>query len=335
MHTGASSVPPREDSAAQIERQAADWLAQQASNTWSAADQAQLTQWLESSTANTVAYLRLEAAWSQANRLKALGVASRPERSMPHRSRRRSVWSRFRAMSSAAGVMLVMTLGVLGYLWFPGGASLRTPIGAVTAVPLADGSKVTLNTDSQIRIAVTDRERRINLGRGEAFFEVARDPTRPFVVVAGHCRVIALGTQFSVWREADEVRVVVTEGRVRVERSDTPASDDPATEIAAGSIAHAGDAGVLVEHKRPDEVEETLGWRRGFLFFHDLPLAAAIAEFNRYNQNKIVIDSPAIAGIRISGSFRSTNVSGFVHLLRDGFSINVEQRGEQIVLSGG
>lgn len=328
-------MSPSEDSAARIERQAADWLARQASNAWSATDQAQLTQWLESSTANKVAYLRLEAAWARANRLSALGVASRPERPAPRKSRCRSVWSGFHVVSLAAGVMLVVTLGVLGCLWLPGGSSFRTAIGAITAVPLTDGSRITLNTDSQIRIAVSEHERQINLGRGEAFFEVAKDPTRPFVVVAGHCRVVALGTRFSVWREADEVRVVVTEGRVRVERSDAPASDDPTTEIAAGSIAHAGDGGVLVEHKRLDEVEETLGWRHGFLFFHDLPLIEAIAEFNRYNRNKIVIASPDIAAIRISGSFRSTNVSGFVHLLRDGFSISVEQRGEQIVLTGG
>ena len=123
----------------------------------------------------------------------------------------------------------MMTLGILGYLWPHGGSSFRTAIGAITAVPMSDGSKVTLNTDSQIHIAVTGHERRINLGRGEAFFEVAKDPNRPFVVVAGHCRVVAVGTQFSVWREADEVRVVVTEGRVRVERDDAPSGDAQAT----------------------------------------------------------------------------------------------------------
>ena len=328
-------MPPSEGSAAAIEQQAADWLARQASGSWSATEQAQLTQWLDTSTAHRVSFLRLEAAWSQANRLKALGVTSRPARVPRRRTRRRAVWSRYRVVSLAAGVMLVMVFGTLGYLGVSGGSSFRTAVGAVSAVPMSDGSKVTLNTDSQVRISVTGQERRVSLGRGEAFFEVTKDPKRPFVVVAGRCRVVAVGTQFSVWREADEVRVVVTEGRVRVERNDTPTRDDPTTEVSAGSIAHAGDAGVLVEHKRPGEVEEALGWRRGFLFFHDLPLGEAVAEFNRYNRARIVIDSPDIAGIRISGSFRSTNVSGFVHLLRDGFSINVEQRGEHFILTGG
>lgn len=328
-------MPTREGSAAQIEQQAADWLARRSNGSWSATDQAHLTPWLDSATAHKVAFLRLEAAWTQANRLKSLGIASRPARAPRRRGRWRRLWNRHRVLSLAAAVVLVMTLGVLGYFGLPGGSSFRTPVGAVAAVPMSDGSQVTLNTDSQIQISVTEQERRVSLGRGEAFFEVAKDPKRPFVVVAGHCRVVAVGTQFSVWREADEVRVVVTEGRVRVERDNAPAGDDPTAEIAAGSVAHAGDAGVLVEHRRLGEVEETLGWRGGFLFFHDIPLSEAIAEFNRYNRARIVIDTPGIGAIRITGSFRSTNVSGFVHLLRDGFSINVEQRGEQFILTGG
>ena len=121
---------------------------------------------------------------------------------------------------------------------------------------------------------------------------------------------------------------------MRVERSDGEARDEPSAEVAAGSVAHAGDAGVLVQQKRLSEVEEDLSWRRGFLFFHDVPLTEAIAEFNRYNREKIVIGSPAVAAVRIGGNFRSTNVAGFVRLLQDGFSIHAERRGGQIVLTG-
>ena len=330
------------DSSAQIEERAADWLARRASGSWSASDELQLAQWLQASTAHKVAFLRLEAAWSQANRLKALGAGILPRSiTAPGQWRRRAqsplpggVRRYFRTLPLAAGVLLVMALGAVGYLWPTGGPSFRTAVGAVVAVPMSDGSKVTLNTDSQIRIAVTETERRVNLGRGEAFFEVAQDPSRPFVVVVGDCRIVALGTKFSVWREASEVRVAVTEGRVRVERSDGAALDGPAAEIAAGSVAHAGDAGVLVQHKRLSEVEEDLSWRRGFLFFHDVPLTEAVAEFNRYNREKIVIASPAVAAVRIGGNFRSTNVAGFVRLLQDGFSIHTERRGEQIILTG-
>lgn len=327
MLSGASKADPRVDNSAQIEEQAADWLAKRACVSWSASDEQQLADWLQASTAHKVAFLRLEAAWNQANRLKALGVGMRP-RGIPVRRY-------LLPMPLAASFLLVMVLGAVGYLWPFGGPSYQSAVGATVAVPMSDGSKVTLNTDSQIRIAVTATQRRVNLRRGEAFFEVAQDPSRPFIVVVdGNCKIVALGTKFSVWREASEVRVAVTEGRVRVERSDGEARDEPSAEVAAGSVAHAGDAGVLVQQKRLSEVEEDLSWRRGFLFFHDVPLTEAVAEFNRYNREKIVIGSPAVAAVRIGGNFRATNVAGFVRLLQDGFSIHAERHDAQIVLTG-
>jgi transmembrane sensor len=357
------------DSAEQIEEQAADWLARRSGGDWSDADEAQLAGWLQASTAHKVAFIRLEAAWSQANRLRALGAGTQPgtiparghwgraasfdadlpvgvaasasvtefgdELPQPPPLTRGVVGQYAKMVSLAAGVLLAVALGLMVYFVRLGGPSFRTTVGGVAAIPLSDGSKVTLNTDSQIRIAVTRSERRVNLGQGEAFFEVAKDPSRPFVVVAGDCRVVAVGTKFSVWREASEVRVAVTEGRVRVERDDRDAHQDlAAQEIDAGSIAHASDSGLLVQRKRLSEVEEDLSWRRGFLFFHDVPLAQAVAEFNRYNAERIVIATPSIADIRIGGNFRSTNVAGFIRLLQDGFSIRAEQRGNEIVLSG-
>src|SRR5262249_39417186 len=98
----------------------------------------------------------------------------------------------------------------------------RTPVGGIESVPTADGSTITLNTDSQIRVALSASERRIELKHGEAYFEVAHDPNRPFVVHAGNKRVIAVGTKFSVRRDYDDVQVVVTEGKVRLEGDDSP-----------------------------------------------------------------------------------------------------------------
>jgi transmembrane sensor len=319
---------------AQIEECAADWLAKRESGSWSASDDAQLSEWLRASTAHRVALLRLEAAWQQANRLRALGTQQRGGlhlRTAPQPRIRRS----HRMAPLAASVLLAIALGVVGPLCIPVGSSFRTAVGAVAAVPMPDGSKVTLNTDSQIRIALTESERRVNLGRGEAFFEVAHDPSRPFVVVAGDCKVVAVGTKFSVWREANEVRVAVVEGRVRVEGNDSGVREEAAAEIVAGSVAHAGDAGVLVQHKPLGEVEEELSWRRGFLVFRGVPLTEAVAEFNRYNREKIIIGSPAIADIRIGGNFRSTNAAGFVRLLKDGFAIHVDRHGDRIILTGG
>jgi transmembrane sensor len=197
---------------------------------------------------------------------------------------------------------------------------------------MSDGSNVTLNTDSEIRVALTAKERRIDLEHGEAFFDVAHDHTRPFVVHAGDKRVTAVGTKFAVRREPDGIRVVVTEGKVLVQ---TGGTDDTgsAEPVSAGTIARASDAGVLLQPQQSTEAEDVLSWRHGVLVFRQMTLGEASAEFNRYNARKIVIEDPAVARMRVAGSFRANNVDAFVRLLERGYPLHVEERGEQFLLS--
>src|SRR5258708_31845445 len=98
-----------------------------------------------------------------------------------------------------------------------------TEIGAREMVPLADGSKVELNTDTRIRTVVTKERRTVWLDRGEAYFEVVPDTSRPFVVLAGSRRITVVGTKFAVRRDGDEVQVKVPEAIVHVEALDGPA----------------------------------------------------------------------------------------------------------------
>src|SRR3981189_822736 len=99
-------------------------------------------------------------------------------------------------------------VGVGWTAWSQQGTSYRTAIGGIAAISMKDGSTVTLNTNSDIRVALSETERRVDLEKGEAFFEVAKDPNRPFVVRVGDQRVIAVGTKFSVRREPNHVRVI-------------------------------------------------------------------------------------------------------------------------------
>ena len=225
-------------------------------------------------------------------------------------------------------------------------------------MPLADGSHLTLNTATQVLVELTPQERHIRLEDGEAFFQVAKDPNRPFVVEVGNKRVVAVGTEFSVRRTGDDMRVVVTEGKVRVESGSDGAAGSSqlaavgerkgvaaaSTEIAPqrrpgevfltpGSVASAGDDGVVVEQKPVSEAEDDLTWRHGYLTFHDASLADAVAEFNRYNAHKIVIQDPAVAAIRISGSFRALNYEAFVRVLGAGFAIHARSTDDTTTLT--
>jgi transmembrane sensor len=211
------------------------------------------------------------------------------------------------------------------------GPAYQTPIGAVETLAITDGSHVILNTDSEIRVALSPRERGIHLERGEAFFEVAKDPHRPFVVHAGAVSVTAVGTQFSVRRRQTDTLVVVTEGVVRVgNTAANPVSDGQS--VKAGQLARISDTGVLVQDKTIPETEEQLSWRRGVLVFHDTRLSEAVAEFNRYNTRKIVIADASLNDFRVAGSFNAASTTTFVHLLAQGFPVRVEERADELIL---
>jgi len=232
--------------------------------------------------------------------------------------------------SIAASLLLAAILAA----WLslpPSSKAYRTDIGGISAIAVKDGSTITLNTDSGIRIALSDTERRVDLDKGEAFFEVAKDPKRPFVVRVGDQRVIAVGTKFSVRREQNGIRVIVTEGRVRVEHSAAHRPPETAM-ISRGGVAVAGIAGVLVQDNPLSDVEDRLSWRQGTLVFHDTSLTEAVAEFNRYNTRQIAIEDPDIGALRIGGQFRTNNAQGFVRLLADAFPIQIEANDTRISL---
>lgn len=367
-------------SSREIEQTAAAWLARRDSGCWSGHDQGQLDAWLDAATAHRIAYIRLDSAWQQSDRLKVLRAgqpvgtvpargswpprrfsaadddptnpaAKRPLAGSRHRpatafpsgtsaatanraapgSRRR--WWRYPAALAAAALLVVaLTLGWQRYNAVDQ-ASFQTAIGELQTVPLADGSKATLSSDSRIVVTLSRRERHIELQRGEAFFAVVKDPGRPFVVSADGRRVTAVGTRFAVRRDQAGLRVVVTQGVVRLEPNRHDGGPrQPTTLLPAGSVALASDGGVVVHADSVQQAEAYLDWRNGFVSFHDTPLASAAAEFNRYNVQKIVIGDSAVGAMRIGGNFRWSNTDAFVRLLQQGFPIRAERRGDSIVL---
>jgi transmembrane sensor len=234
----------------------------------------------------------------------------------------------WRSAAAAAALAVLAAIGLASWYGAHQSTSYRTEVGQIRSVPLQDGSHVTLDTGSRIEVAVKADERRIDLIGGDAYFEVAKDPARPFVVSVEGARVVAVGTQFYVERDDNGLIVLVTEGKIRLER---PAESPQ--EVSAGSEARLDARGLRVSHPTDMEVEETLGWRNGYLLFRDTTLVEAVAKFNRYTHKKMLIEDPSIAGTRIGGHFRLDDVQGFLWLLKSGFPINVDERGDRIVLT--
>lgn len=310
----------------QSERAAAAWIARRDSGTWTEADAAAFNQWLAESPGHRVAYYRLNAAWQETGRLQAL-VGNAPP--VPQRPELTSTQLRWRSL--AAAVVLAIGVSIIAFkATHPPQGTHATVVGGMESVPMVDGSRMLLNTNSQVSIAFSPDERRVELKHGEAFFEVAKDSKRPFVVTAGDKRIIAVGTAFSVRREGDEMRLVVSEGTVRME---TPSKHiTPPGPLSAGSIVRARPDGMLVQTEAPADIERTLSWRNGVLTFRDTPLASAVNEFNRYNTRPIVIEDDRVAALQIGGIFRATQPEAFVRLLSEGFPIHVVVEDERIVL---
>ena len=358
-------------SSREIEHAAAAWLARRDTGDWSERDQQQLDAWLDASVGHRVAFVRLDAAWRQSDRLKALGAGvpagvvpargsswapfpldvphdhadepryPRPAHAhadAPRRAARRHRGQRRPLLRHLATAAMLALLVPLALVWRHYGAveqvSYRTAIGDLQEVPLADGSIATLSSDSRLLVRLSHGERHVDLQQGEAFFAVAKDPARPFVVSAGGRRVTAVGTRFSVRRDAADLRVVVTQGLVRLESDRLPNGlRQPTTLLPAGSVALASDTGVVVRSGSVQQAEEYLSWRNGFVNFHDTPLAAAAAEFNRYNARKIVIGDASVGAMRVGGNFRWSNTDAFVRLLAQGFPIQARRQGDNIVLT--
>lgn len=304
-----------------INRKAAEWLIRR-DRGLRADEQAELQAWLRESVAHLVAYLRLDRAWRAADGLCQLEEFPQEE----HTGWARwwsSMIADYRAVAAAL-LVSVMLAAVWGFR-MPEDGVHRTVVGGREEILLRDGSRITLNTDSEVRIDISDKERRVELRRGEAFFDVSPDPARPFIVQAGSENVVAVGTQFSVRREKAGVRILVAEGRVRVERS--------RTELSAGALAYADDIGVIVQSRPVAEILDALKWREGFVIFQDgTPLDEAVKEINRYNTRQLRLEGAQTAEVRVGGEFHPTDLDSFIRLLKVSDEVVTEDRGNDIIL---
>jgi transmembrane sensor len=196
-------------------------------------------------------------------------------------------------------------------------------------VILQDRSKVELNTDTVVRASVGPRKREFWLTRGEAFFEVTRAPEVPFVVHAASKRIVVLGTKFSVRTDGDKVTVGVVEGRVTIGRAVDVGMMRSAT-IGTGDIAVSRGKSTLVVANSADQVEAGIAWRSGMLTFDGATLAEVAAEFNRYNNRKLVVSDPEIAKLRIGGSFQSANEDAFLRLMSEAYGLRTKYRENEV-----
>jgi len=291
-------------SASEIDEEAADWAARVDARGLDVAHDPELQAWLSGDARRAGALLRAQAAISFLDRGRALAsVAPSVEAVVAERPNRR-------ALIAGVGGMAAALIGGVG-LWAARPQRLDTRLGEIRRVPLADGSLVAINTKTALEVAMKPRSRRIVLKEGEAWFQVAKDPERPFVVAAGSVRVRAVGTAFSVRRgdeAGDGVDIMVTEGVVEAWVEGDSA---PRRRLSAGSRLILASAVSPTVAESPSEIERSLAWRNGEIALDGESLEQAARLFNRYNSRQIVIEDPVLARERFVGLFQTNEPESF------------------------
>jgi transmembrane sensor len=250
---------------------------------------------------------------------------------------------RRRALFAAAAVVVAIALGI--GLWQ---ASLSgvysTGVGEQRTVLLADGSTIELNALSKVRVRLSKEVRDIELTEGQAFFHVAKDRARPFIVRSGAATVRAVGTQFDVYRRSVSTTVTVLEGEVAVLPGDSPdtrasGTDDAATDRAQPDgapaiLLSAGDQLTVTPHqvskRKKADVAAATSWTEHRLIFEATPLSDVADEFNRYNRKKLIIADAALRSLGISGVYSSADPESLLGFLRAQPTLIVTETADEI-----
>jgi transmembrane sensor len=330
-------LPENQRAAEAIEAKASEWLARQ-DRGLSAEERVAFARWRGEDARHEAAVTELMQVWVAlddltARQAKVIDIRSGREKDeeQPRHERRTMAATRKKRMwpglAMAASIAILLGAMVWQRTGSGAGESARheTVVGAQRTISLPDGSTVTLNTNSSLFVRFSSGVRAIELERGEAFFTVTKDATRPFVVSAHGVESRAIGTAFVVRCLDKGAELLVTDGKVRF---------GEAADVGLRQLAVVEKPGAMPRVSTLDEatLNRRVAWRRGWLEFQETPLAVAVAEFNRYHGRQLLVADAATAAVPFSGGFEIDNLDGFVRLLDSSFNVASEPRNSQTLV---
>jgi transmembrane sensor len=326
---------------------AAYWWVRQDARSISADEKQAFEAWCAASPAHHEAYTRAQGMWSsfeqeadpselRALRTAALGIAREPKR-----------WPRVAAVALLCGMAAVLAItlysrhspsGVLMASSVPVGTEkYSTARNERSTITLSDGSVVTLNLDTTLDVAFTPAERMIRITHGQAFFEVAKNPYRPFVVAAADRRVTALGTQFEVRLDPDRVEVILLEGKVAVDHTAPSVLErlnirNAHVELKPGEklVAALGEPVAITD----TNAQRATSWRQGWVAFENTSVGEAVAELNRYSDRPLMVPDESVRNLRFSGVFRVGQSDRFAAIIQELLPVKAVQgvHGETLLI---
>ena len=256
---------------------------------------------------NRAAYQAVESTWRDTAALAddpEIGAALTAALARPRPSKS-APWALPAAATAGLAALAAVAVMAIGP-----GTAYSTRVGEQRLVRLEDGTAVRLDTDTKVAVAFHSGERRVQLMHGQAFFDVAHDAARPFIVDAGPMRVRAVGTRFDVRRDGAEAKVTLVEGIVQVQSS---GARPTGWTLRPGEQVNLGRTPARVTA----DIAQATSWTSGRVIFQGLPLAQAIDEVNRYSPHKIRLEAPAVADVPVTGSFQTGDVDAFVSAVSD------------------
>lgn len=325
LHLTEFRATPMPPSCTQAQRdQAIAWLLRLREAAADASVQRDFSAWLAADPAHPEAYRQAERQWAWMRQFEGQNFKARDQalRYRPLRGRRRLV-----AFATAASVLLVAGWALFSAQgWYGLPHSYATGKNQRQTVALADGSTLELNADSEVRVRYNRFQRRVELVRGEAFFDVRHDAARPFSVHADNAVIRDIGTAFDVYKQARQTSVTVLEGLVELEVG------GERRQLAAGQQLAFGNDGRFLALPHSDPAGTT-AWRQGLLVFRGRRLSEVIAEICRYHDVDIRLPDPNLAELKVSGSFRTEQLDELLNAVATLLPVKVKRLGaREIVL---
>lgn len=327
---------------ARITECAADWLARRGAGL-TVEEQTAFSAWLLADPRHAAAAAEIDQAWSRLQQPRLAGKGSALLAAIDAQVARRTRRTRRRVAAVIGLPLAAAAVVMLCFLPFrqasaPASAAVLT---AAADTPewrrLPDGSFVELNAGAEIATDFSPDRRSVRLLRGEAHFAVTKDPQRPFVVTAGRVAIRAVGTEFAVQLAAGDVDVLVTEGRVAVERAAerplAPSAVQPAEAVlafvdAGNSVSLPAEAPPAVTPRfspvSPSQVQSALAWRSRRVEFSDTPLTDVVAHFNRRNTIQLQVANAEVGQIRVGGVFWADDPEALARLLETSTGIRAD-----------
>lgn len=306
---------------------ASTWFARLMADDVSESARADFIVWLSESDANKSAYEDVCATWGEVDGLDEAVLAELSAKALPQtmgaENDRKTGFKWVASSLAAAAVLIAAFVGMpmlnTVQVEAPVEYAYTTEHGETQTVTLADGSEITLNTDTSIRTVFSDGTRKVILERGEAFFDVARDEARPFTVGFGAGQVKVLGTRFNVYRKETGTQVFVEHGRVEVRSVST--ADTRVLTVNQG--VNLNQDGVL-DADTTFDLEQAIAWKNGNFDFRNTKLSDMVAQINRYARLDVIIEDEAVKTLEIDGTFAINRIPELLTTLELVLPVDVE-----------